>query len=74
MARTRVPAAHSLPPLIRLLDDPAPEVRVHASIALSALGREAAHALPQLRAHGQDPDANVAAAANAAAGMIEKAS
>jgi HEAT repeat protein len=73
MARTRVPAAHSLPPLIRLLDDPAPEARVNASIALSALGREATQALPYLQAHGQDPDASVAAAASAAAGMIEKA-
>jgi HEAT repeat protein len=62
-----------LTPLIILLDDPVPEVRVHASIALSAFGREAVRALPQLRALAQDPNTNVASAASAAAGMIEKA-
>ena len=73
IARVRVPAAQSLAQLTWLLDDPAPEVRIHASIALSALGREAAQALPQLRTHAQDSNANVASAASAAAGMIEKA-
>ena len=74
IARIHVPAAQSLSPLIMLLEDPAPEVRVHAAVALSAFGREAAQALPHLQAHALDSDANVAAAASAAAGMIEKAS
>ena len=73
IARTRVPAAHSLPSLVQLLEDPVPEVRVHAAIALSGLGREAAQALPYLRAHAQDPDPGVASAANAAVETIEKA-
>jgi HEAT repeat protein len=73
IARIRVPPAQSLTPLIILLDDPVPEVRVHTSIALSAFGREAMQALPQLRARAQDPNTNVASAASAAAGMIEKA-
>jgi len=72
IARIGVPAAQSLQPLSQLLDDPVAEVRVHACIALSGLGRDGAPALPGLRARTEDPDANVASAAGAAAGMIEK--
>jgi HEAT repeat protein len=57
--------------LTGLLDDPEPEVRANAGIALGTLGPIAAPALPTLHVLRQDKDARVVAIANAAVERIE---
>jgi HEAT repeat protein len=70
LGRIRAPASEVVSPMVRLLDDASPEVRMSAMIVLASYGAEAAAALPALRKWTGHADERTSAAAQTAIDRI----
>jgi len=66
LGRIRAPASDVVSPMVRLLEDASPEVRMNAMIVLASYGAEASSALPALRKWTGDTDRKTSVAASAA--------